>query len=125
METVPLFTAMGHRVAKLPPAQQNEIIGSVLRMIDASQQLHDSAALTQADFQRPARHNLIRITVNAWFFYVIFKSLQRTVSPCWWQESHISRTGDPIGTTFDKVVVTNESYKMHGVPLILKASRKM
>uniref|UniRef100_A0A182K147 Uncharacterized protein n=1 Tax=Anopheles christyi TaxID=43041 RepID=A0A182K147_9DIPT len=58
METIQLFKAMGQRVAKLPPAQQNEIIDSVLQMIDASQKLHDSAALTQANFQRPARYNL-------------------------------------------------------------------
>uniref|UniRef100_A0A182PTF6 Uncharacterized protein n=1 Tax=Anopheles epiroticus TaxID=199890 RepID=A0A182PTF6_9DIPT len=60
METVQLFTAMGQRVAKLPPAQRNEIIDSVLQMIDASQKLHDSAALTQADFQRPVRYNLAK-----------------------------------------------------------------
>ncbi|XP_035918098.1 uncharacterized protein LOC118516365 isoform X1 [Anopheles stephensi] len=60
METVQLFKAMGHRVAKLPPAQQLEIIDTVRQMIDASQKLNRSAALAHADFQRPAHYNLTK-----------------------------------------------------------------
>uniref|UniRef100_A0A182W4C5 Uncharacterized protein n=1 Tax=Anopheles minimus TaxID=112268 RepID=A0A182W4C5_9DIPT len=60
METVQLFKAMGQRVATLPPAQQLEIIDSVRQMIDASQKLNRSAALTHSEFQRPTHYNLTK-----------------------------------------------------------------
>lgn len=45
METVELFKILGKRVTKLPAPQQDEIIETVLGMIDQSEQMNKSSAL--------------------------------------------------------------------------------
>ncbi|XP_058127326.1 uncharacterized protein LOC131291010 [Anopheles ziemanni] len=60
METVQLFTVMGQRVAKFPQAQQKEIIENVLKMINDTKRMNESARLTQGEFQRPPQYNLTK-----------------------------------------------------------------
>ncbi|KFB41834.1 hypothetical protein ZHAS_00009674 [Anopheles sinensis] len=60
METVQLFTAMGQRVSKFPHAQRKEIIENVLKMINDTQRMNESARLTQGEFQRPPQYNLTK-----------------------------------------------------------------
>lgn len=44
METIELFKIIGKRVAKLPPAQQEDIIETMMGLIDATERMNRSAA---------------------------------------------------------------------------------
>ena len=44
METIELFKIIGKRVTKLPPAQQEDIIETMLGLIDATERMNRSAA---------------------------------------------------------------------------------
>lgn len=44
METIELFKIIGKRVAKLPPVQQEDIIETMMSLIDATERMNRSAA---------------------------------------------------------------------------------
>lgn len=48
METIELFRAIGKRVSKLPAVQQEEIIETVLNMVEATERMNRSASLRKS-----------------------------------------------------------------------------
>lgn len=52
METIELFKIIGKRVTKLPPAQQEDIIETMLNLIDATERMNRSAGGFGGDFYR-------------------------------------------------------------------------